>query len=52
MKKYIVPEIQLISISASDILAYSDTCIDGGSLFGEENTANLVSEYTGEPVEQ
>ena len=52
MKKYIVPEMQLISISASDILAGSDTCIDGGSLFSAGATANLASEYTGEPIEE
>ncbi|MBP3580174.1 MAG: hypothetical protein J6K12_02880 [Clostridia bacterium] len=54
MKKYIVPEMQLISISASDILAGSDTdtCIDGGILFGAGDTANLASEYTGEPIEE
>lgn len=52
MKKYIVPEIEFVAISAADILLESDTLINIGSLYGEPTSdAQLVSEYTGEPYE-
>ena len=53
MKKYLVPEIDVTLITTSDILAGSDTIIEIGGLYGEgEGTGTLVSEYTGEPIEE
>ena len=51
MKKYLEPEIEVVAIAASDILLESDTIVDIGGLYGEEGGPQMVSEYTGEPVE-
>ncbi len=52
MKKYLVPEIELVALASSDILNNSDTTIDISILYGSEQPeANLLSEYTGEPIE-
>ena len=50
MKKYLVPVVEFVALSSSDILNGSDTIVDIGGLYGEE--AVLVSEYTGEPIEE
>ena len=51
MKKYIVPEIELVALTSTDILNNSDTIIDIGDLYGKAE-GQLVSEFTGEPIEQ
>ena len=50
MKKYIVPEIELVALTSTDILNESDTIINIEELYGEPE-ARLVSEFTGEPIE-
>ena len=54
MKKYLVPEIELVALSAEDILNNSDTLVDIGDLYlyGEGSPEVVISEYTGEPIEQ
>ena len=52
MKKYLVPEIELVALSAEDILNESDTLVDIGGLYGEGGPEVVISEYTGEPIEQ
>ena len=52
MKKYLLPEIEVTLISNSDILVGSDTIIEIGGLYDVEETGTLVSEYTGEPIEE
>ncbi len=49
MKKYIVPEIELVALTSSDILNDSDTIIDIKNLYEVE--ASLTSEFTGERIE-
>ena len=51
MKKYLVPVVEFVALASSDILNGSDTIVDIGGLYGEEEGV-LVSEYTGEPIEE
>lgn len=52
MKKYLEPEMEVVAISASDILLGSEIFVDYGDLYDEEGGPQMVSEYTGELVEE
>ena len=57
MKKYLVPEIELVAVTSADIMNGSDTIIGigglyYGGLYSEEGSSIAISEYTGEPIEQ
>lgn len=51
MKKYLVPEIELVAVTSADIMNGSDTIIEIGGLYSEEGSSIAISEYTGEPIE-
>lgn len=51
MKKYLVPVVEFVTLTSSDVLNESDTIVDIGVLYGKEERV-LVSEYTGEPIEE
>ena len=55
MKKYIIPEIEMVALASEDILNNSDTIINIGGLYGTDAALSsevVISEYTGEPIEQ
>lgn len=51
MKKYLVPEIELVAVTSADIMNNSDTIIGIGGLYSEGSSV-AISEYTGEPIEE